>query len=215
MPRMTHPWPLFDLVVRTPRLELRAPTDDDLVELLDVARAGVHDPETMPFAVAWTDVPSPDFERDFLRYYWGTRAEWAPGAWQLPLVVVRDGRPIGFQEMSAVDFAARRNVKTGSWLGRRHQGLGIGTEMRAAILFLAFEGLGALAAESGALEGNLASARVSEKLGYRPNGLGLVAPRGTPVVEQRYRLARADWRRDLCPVTIENLEPCLRMFGVE
>ena len=31
---MTHPyWPLFDLVVRTPRLELRPPDDSMLVEL--------------------------------------------------------------------------------------------------------------------------------------------------------------------------------------
>jgi hypothetical protein len=37
--------------------------------------------------------------------------------------------------------------------------------MRAAVLFLAFDGLGALAAESGALEGNDASSRVSGKLG--------------------------------------------------
>jgi hypothetical protein len=37
--------------------------------------------------------------------------------------------------------------------------------MRAAVLFLAFDGLGAVAAESGALEGNDASSRVSGKLG--------------------------------------------------
>jgi RimJ/RimL family protein N-acetyltransferase len=53
----------------------------------------------------------------------------------------------------------------GSWPGRRYQRQGAGTEMRAAVLFLAFDGLGALAAESGALEGNDASSRVSGKLG--------------------------------------------------
>jgi hypothetical protein len=36
-----HPWPLFDLRVRTPNLELRLPTDDDLLELARVARAGI------------------------------------------------------------------------------------------------------------------------------------------------------------------------------
>ena len=210
---MPHPWPLFDLHIRTPRLELRVPTDDDLLALLEVARAGVHEPDVMPFLVPWTELPSPEFERSFLRFYWGARASWEPAAWHLPLAVVLEGRPIGVQEVSASDFATRRTVHTGSWLGRRHQRTGVGTEMRAAVLFLAFEGLGALAAESGALEGNAASARVSEKLGYRPNGATLVAPRGTPVVEHRFRLTRADWRRDLVPVEIDNLDPCLAMFG--
>ena len=55
---MPHPyWPLFDLRVRTPRLELRYPSDDDLVALVDLARMGIHPPETMPFSTPWTDVP--------------------------------------------------------------------------------------------------------------------------------------------------------------
>lgn len=44
--------------------------------------------------------------------------------------------------------------------------MGPGTEMRAAILELAFSGLGAIADGSVAITGNVASARVSEKLGY-------------------------------------------------
>jgi len=211
---MVHAWPLFELRVRTPHLELRVPTDEDLLALLDLARAGVHEPEVMPFRVPWTDLPSPEFERSFLRYMWGTRASWIPTSWDLPLAVVRDGLPLGVQELAASDFPTRRTVGTGSWLGRRHQRQGVGTEMRAAVLFLAFEGLGALAAESAALEGNDASARVSERLGYRPNGESLVAPRGLPVVERRYRLTRADWRRGLFPVEVEGLDACLGMFEV-
>jgi hypothetical protein len=42
---MAHPyWPLWDLVVRTPTVELRMPTDDDLVRLAQLAGAGIHDP---------------------------------------------------------------------------------------------------------------------------------------------------------------------------
>jgi hypothetical protein len=37
-------WPLFGLVLRTPRLELRLPGLDRLAELADPAAAGVHDP---------------------------------------------------------------------------------------------------------------------------------------------------------------------------
>jgi RimJ/RimL family protein N-acetyltransferase len=212
--RMPHPWPIFDLRIRTSRLELRAPTDEDLVALLDVARAGVHDPERMPFAIAWTDLPSPEFELSFMRFFWGTRASWTPEAWRLPLAVLQAGQPIGIQDVSATDFATLRVVETGSWLGLRHQGQGLGTEMRAAVLYLAFEGLGATAALSDALDGNEASRRVSEKLGYEPNGEGLVAPRGRPVVHHRYLLRHEHWQRDLYSVSVEHLDACLSMFGL-
>ncbi len=46
---------LCDLRLRTERLELRLPTDDELVELFRVAERGIHPPDEMPFAVAWTD----------------------------------------------------------------------------------------------------------------------------------------------------------------
>jgi hypothetical protein len=61
-----HPWPLFDLRIRTPHLELRLPTDDDLLELAHVARAGVMDEGQTFFAVPWHELPSPAFERQFL-----------------------------------------------------------------------------------------------------------------------------------------------------
>jgi RimJ/RimL family protein N-acetyltransferase len=105
-------------------------------------------------------------------------------------------------------------VVTASWLGKEHQAHGYGTEMRAAVLALAFEGLGAEVAESGFFAGNSASARVSEKLGYVPNGDEIWAVEGHRVVEQRLHVTRETWRRDLVTVTIEGLEPCLKLFGV-
>ena len=54
------------LRVRTPRLELRLPTEAELVELYELAAAGIHPPEEMPFSVAWTD----DLSREgFLAYH--------------------------------------------------------------------------------------------------------------------------------------------------
>ncbi len=209
-----HPWPLFDLRVRTPRLELRYPTDADLVALAALARAGIHAPDAVVFAVDWERLPSPAFEHQYLQHYWELRGAWRPEHWCLPLVALADGVPVGIQELLARDFAHRRTVETGSWLGRAHQPDGLGTEMRAAILWLAFEGLGALAAESGYLEGNAASARVSAKLGYRANGVAVRAPRGEPITEHRVRLTREQWRRDLVPVRVEGLERCLELFGV-
>jgi RimJ/RimL family protein N-acetyltransferase len=210
---MGHPWPLFDLRLRTPRLELRLPTDDDLLALAAVARAGVHDLPESPFLVPWDELPSPAFERQFLLHWWQVRGSWSRGDWTLGLAVLAEGRPIGIQDVMAQDFAHRRTVLTGSWLGLAHQGRGYGTEMRAAVLWLAFEELGALVAESGYVDGNEASARVSGKLGYLANGERLIAPKGTLVTEHTVRITPETWRRDLVPVTIEGLEPCRGLFG--
>lgn len=213
MRAMPHPWPLFDLRIRTPRLELRLPTDDDLLALVRVARAGVHGRADTPFLVPWDELPSPAFERQFLLFWWGTRGGWAPERWTLGLAAFLDGEPIGIQDLTSRDFAGRRSVITGSWLGKDYHGRGLGTEMRAAVLWLAFEELGALEAESGYIDGNDASRRVSEKLGYLPNGSRLEAPKGTPVTEHRVRATPDTWNRDLVPVTIEGLEACRGLFG--
>ncbi|MFI5259019.1 MAG: GNAT family N-acetyltransferase [Candidatus Limnocylindrales bacterium] len=209
-----HPWPLFDLRLRTPGLELRLPTDEDLLELVRVARAGIFDEDRPAFMVAWHKLPSPAFERQFLLHWWAVRGGWNPSKWALGLAVLHDGRAIGLQELIGTDFAVRRTILSGSWLGREFQGHGLGTEARAAILALAFDGLGAEMAESGYLEGNAASARVSEKLGYRETGDDFFAIEGKRVRECKVRVTRETWRRDLVPVAIEGLEPCLKLFGV-
>ncbi|MEZ4393596.1 MAG: GNAT family N-acetyltransferase [Polyangiales bacterium] len=205
---------LFALRVRTPRLELRAPTDDDLDALLAVARAGVHDPAVMPFVVPWTDLTGSAFDEGFMGYYQHARETWSPERWSLPLAVVVEGAAVGVQSVGAVRFSERRTVDTGSWLGRAYQGRGLGAEMRRAVLHLAFEGLGALFAETGALEGNAASLRVTERLGYAPHGERVVSPRGAPVRERRFRLEREGWlrvRRD--DISLVGLEACAGLFG--
>jgi RimJ/RimL family protein N-acetyltransferase len=209
-----HPWPLFDLRLRTPRLELRLPTDDDLLELIRVARDGVTEEGQTFFAVPWHQLPSPAFERQFLTHWWSTRGAWKPTAWNLGLAVAADGRPIGIQDLMARDFAVRKTVVTASWLGQAHQGRGYGTEMRSAVLALAFDGLGAEVAESGYFAGNSASARVSAKLGYVANGEEVFAVEGRRLVERRLKLTRETWKRDVVPVEIEGLEPCLELFGI-
>lgn len=166
------------------------------------------------FMVPWHDLPSPAFERQFLQHWWKSRGSWSPTKWVLGLAVVAEGQPIGIQDVMAGQFGVRRTVETASWLGAAYQGHGYGTEMRAAVLALAFDGLGADWAESGFFTGNAASARVSEKLGYVPNGEDVHEVAGVRVVENRVRVARDTWNRDLVPVTIEGLEPCLKLFGV-
>ena len=209
-----HPWPLFDLRLRTPHLELRLPNDDELLELARVARAGIVDAERTVFLMPWHKLPSPAFERQFLLHWWAERGRWSQTAWSLVLAVTKDGRPIGLQEIIGREFAIRRVVSSGSWLGREFQGQGLGTEARGAMLALAFDGLGADAAESGYIEGNAASARVSEKLGYRVTGDEVFAIEGKRELEIKVRCTRESWQRELVPVRIEGLEPCLKLFGI-
>jgi RimJ/RimL family protein N-acetyltransferase len=100
---------------------------------------------------------------------------------------------VGVQSLSATDFAARREVKSGSWLGQAYQGRGVGKEMRTAILTLAFEGLGAEVAHSGGFADNETSLNVSRALGYHDNGRRTVERRGVAAELIELRLDRADW----------------------
>jgi RimJ/RimL family protein N-acetyltransferase len=211
---MANPyWPLFGLKVRTPRLEIRLPTDDDLVQLLEVARSGIHDPGYMPFTVPWTDAASPELERSSLKWWWSQRAGWSAEKWSYTGAVFVDGAPVGVQDMNAEHFAELRSVTTGSWLGQRFQGAGLGKEMRAAILHLAFAGLGAEEAHSAAWADNAASIGVSRSLGYRENGETRLLRRGDPARELSFRLTRADWeaaRRG--DISIDGLDACRDFF---
>jgi RimJ/RimL family protein N-acetyltransferase len=100
-------------------------------------------------------------------------------------------------------------VETGSWLGRDFQGRGLGTEMRAAVLTLAFEHLGARVARSGAIAGNPQSLGVSRKLGYSVAGSRMVAPRGEPLEHTDLELAAEDFVSPV-PVEVEGIAQALQ-----
>ncbi|CAN5318104.1 GNAT family protein [soil metagenome] len=193
-------WPLWGLRVRTPRVELRCPDDDDLVALM--ARTDdVHDPGFQPFMNGWAMRPSPERERSLLQFHWRSRAQLVAEDWTLPLAVVVDDAIVGTQDIGAKDFAVRATVSTGSWLHRPLHGRGIGTEMRAAVLHLAFAG-------------NRASARVTEKLGYRPNGDEVHVIDGERRLEHHFVLDRADWEPDRRhDIELIGLEPCRPLLG--
>jgi RimJ/RimL family protein N-acetyltransferase len=208
-------WPLFDLTIRTPRLELRPPSDPDVFALALLASRGIHDPKEMPFRFPWTDVSSPQFERNTLQFHWRVRSSWTTEQWHLPFAVRVDGEIVGQQDAVAHDFLHTKTFETGSWLGQAYQGQGIGKEMRCAILHFGFLGLGATRAETGAYEQNRASLGVTAALGYEDNGDAVVAPRGEPHVERKFKMSREGFekiRRE--DITIENLEPCLPLFGL-
>ena len=214
MSRVDH-WPLFGLRVRTPRLELRYPNDDDISEIAQRSVTdGIHDPAWMPFGIEWTDVAAPLQQRLSMQFHWGLRANWKPDQWHCNLVVSSGGRIVGTQSAEATDFARLGEVTTGSFLVRTAQRQGLGTEMRAAILHLVFEGLGAEFALTAAWADNHPSLGVTRRLGYEATGAKRMLSRGTPREMLTFRLSRAAWepnRRD--DIVIEGLGPCLDMFG--
>jgi RimJ/RimL family protein N-acetyltransferase len=209
--------PLYGLRLRTDRLELRWPTEEELVELAQVAETGVHDPAAMPFVVPWTDgIGSPGFVSDFVGYHRGVRESWRPDDWSLELGVWAADQPLGTQSLVAHNFTATRTVNTGSWLAQRFHARGYGTEMRAAVLELAFHGLGALTATSHVLDGVEASARVSERLGYVEAGERWIEVRGERRLDRELQLTRDRWiDRERIAVRISGLEACLPQFGLD
>jgi RimJ/RimL family protein N-acetyltransferase len=204
------PHPLTQLRLRTPRLELRLATVDELRRLYEVAAGGIHDPDVMPFEVPWTDDLT---EESFLAHAAEALEASGPASWRLNLVGFLDGRPVGVQALRADRFAAERTVDSGSWLGRPWQGQGLGTEMRAAVLVLAFDHLGARRATSGAIEGNPQSLGVSRKLGYVEVGSHTVSPRGAPLEHVDLELT-PDRFSSPVPVEVSGLEPLRGLLGV-
>ena len=208
----TH-WPLLGLSVETPRLTLRYPDDALVADIADLAAEGIHDPSWMPFSFPWTDVEPPLLQRNTVQFLWQMRAAWSATNWHLQMAVLVDGAVVGVQAVLAEDFEVLRTASTGSWLGRRYQGKGIGKEMRAAILHLVFAGLGASYALSSAFEDNAASLAVTRRLGYEESGRRQMARRGEPAWMIDFRMSRERWeqrRRD--DITITGLEPCRALF---
>jgi RimJ/RimL family protein N-acetyltransferase len=196
-------YPLLAVRVSTPRLELRAATDDLLDELADLVRAGKTHADPPPYDDPMSFYePDPDLRvAKWLRAIWRRRGIVEPDAWRLYFVVVVDGRAVGEQTLIGVDFAALGTVTTFSWLSTDERGRGLGHEMRSAVLQLAFDGLGAREAASDAFVDNHASNAISAALGYEPNGFDWATRKGEPAMLNRWRLTRQSWegmrRRDI------------------
>jgi RimJ/RimL family protein N-acetyltransferase len=122
---------------------------------------------------------------------------------------------IGEQTVKGRDFRIVREVETGSWIGMRHQGRGIGTEMRAAVLAFAFDHLGAVRARSGAFADNVASRRVSERLGYRADGSNWFARRGRPAEELRLTVTPGLFVRPGWTLQVEGVDACRGLLGAD
>lgn len=208
-------WPLFDLVVRTPLLELRHPDDEMCARLADVASPEMFPGGENQFRLDWVSEPPTERRRRTMQWYWRARATISPESWLLTLAVVVGGQVAGVQDLHAERFAALRSVTTGSWLSRNFQGRGLGTEMRLAVLHLAFVGLGAHEAHSSAFETNLASIAVSRRLGYDDNGEDMDMRGEVPGRSLKFRMTRHSFEsRQRHDIEIEHLDACLPLLGL-
>ncbi len=198
-------WPPARVRIRTRRLELRLPGEDELGRLAAVAAAGVHAAGQQPFGNPWGAQPPALRARSVLQWHWATRGTWTPQRWTLDFAAFLDGQPIGAQGLSAAGFPVRREVATGSWLGQPYQRRGFGTEMRAAVLVLAFAYLGALSAVTGAFEDNTAPVKVSKALGYHDDGHQVADRDGVRVLARRFRLTAPPDMQHWPPATISGV----------
>lgn len=188
-------WPLFDLAIRTPRLELRYADDALLVALGDLMTDDVLGGGAPFDGDSSFYVDPPERQRRAIRSSWDIRSRTSPDWWVLQMVVLVDGEVAGIQALTAIEFPALRTVETASWVGAAHQRRGVGREARSGALHLAFEGLEAIRAVSEAFEDNTASRRVSESLGYQANGTSWYTRRGEAAAMARYVLPRDAWQR--------------------
>ncbi|HVE97081.1 MAG TPA: GNAT family N-acetyltransferase [Pseudonocardiaceae bacterium] len=210
---MLDPWPLRHLVLRTPRLTLRPDDDEGLYELAALALRGVHPPQEMPFLSPWTDQAPDDLVRGTMQYHWGARSRLSASDWNINFLVRHEDEVIGAQGLSAKTFPIIGEVSSGSWLGCVHHRRGFGTEMRSAVLMLAFDHLGAATARSGAFTDNPASLRISEKLGYRTDGVNIHARRGMAATELRLLLESSHFVRPDWTLEVDGLDGCRQLLG--
>lgn len=210
-------YPPLNVQVHTPRLSLLGATDELLERLVPTVRKGVVTEPPWPFddpASLYED--GPEREWRWLRGIWLGRGRVNESQWRLYFVVVVDGEPVGMQDLIGIDFATFGTVTTFSWLDPDLRGRGLGKEMRQAVLHLAFEGIGARESSSDAFFDNHASNRVSQALGYVPNGVTWDTRRGEPARIKQWLLTREQWaerRRD--DIELVAVRECLPVLGIE
>lgn len=191
-------WPPHDLRLTTPDLELRGMTEAWAERLATIVPDDVEHHPALAHVSTSTDV---------LQAHWRNKGLWLPSDWVLELVVLLDGEPVGLQALEGKDFARERVVDTHSWLVPSARGRGLGQQMRAAVLALAFDDLGAVAAVTEAWADNAASLGVSRRLGYVDTFTE--DHEGRAMQHLRLTTWRSPW-----PVEVEGLEPCLPLFGL-
>ena len=211
-------WPLFDLRIATPDLEIRPMTEADLPEVAQVIPDDLEiDPAAPRFeGLSWRE----QLGVTSAQSYWRSLGTWSVDSWNVVFAVRHDGALVGSQGLEGDDFLRLRTVDSWSYLGRETRGRGWGKQMRRAVLTLAFGHLGAEYAITSAWHDNHASLGVSRSLGYVDNG---VERHRRDDGEQKtvddmvhLRMSREQWERSggSAGITVEGFEPCRPSFGL-
>ena len=211
---LVEAYPVLGLRITAGPIELSGMDDQTLIALADIAADGVHPDGQMPFLQPWTRASPERFHLQYLQYHWGVRSRFSAEAWDLDLAVRHEGELVGTQGVMTRDFLATRTGGTGSWLGRRFQGRGIGTRMRRTLCAFLFDHLGFAEITSGAFVDNPASNHVSLAVGYRPNGTVRKPRDGTWVTCNEYVLTPDALVRGP-ELTVTGVEPLRRLIGLE
>ena len=160
------------VTLRTARLELSRPTDADI----DAITAAAQDPEVP----RWTTLPSP-YVRENAETFVELAAQWWAEESELTWGVRQEGGWVGMIGLHRVARGGAAEI--GYWMARPARGKGLLTEAARTVIDFGFatDGLGLARIEWRAVVGNVPSARVAQRLGFRYEGLlrqALVDPRG-------------------------------------
>jgi [ribosomal protein S5]-alanine N-acetyltransferase len=176
--------------VRTKRLLLRKPRQDDIAEAVPL----LNDREVARFIPL---IPSPYHRRDwskFIRLNRG-RPQKRPEGLSFPFVIEMDGRMVG---MVGLRWDAKdRGANIGYWIGRRYRRQGIATEAARGLAGYAFDKLRAERVWATVLAGNAGSPRVLKACGMRYEGTlrEHQIHRGKRVDVEYYSVLRSEWKR--------------------
>jgi RimJ/RimL family protein N-acetyltransferase len=207
-------WPMFDLRLTTDDLQLRHLAEADLGPMAAILPDDV---EQDPSAT-WYPGLDPDTHRRVVVHqdYWRARGTWRPESWALSFGVFRDGELIGYQGLEGDDFVMLRTVDSSSFLIPGMRGRGLGKQMRAAVLALAFGPLGARFAITSAWTDNSASLGVSRALGYADNGLTAHRRDDGAGEMAHMRLTREQWLASgwADRADVAGVDGCMAFFGL-
>jgi RimJ/RimL family protein N-acetyltransferase len=152
--------------ILTPRLALRPPTLDDL-DAIQAAKEDAWDDLQRWMAWAVDDQRSRQAQEGSIRRTMDYQS-------QLGIALAGFHRINGeFVVRTALDLTDEDGVyETGYWVAPKYAGQGMATEAAQAAIRYAFGHLGAKAISIGYFDGNRASQRIVEKLGFQKLGVG-------------------------------------------
>lgn len=160
------------VTLRTTRLALGVPTPADA----DAIAIAAQDPEVP----RWTTLPSPYTRHDADEFITTAERRWADGT-ETTWAIRRHGTWIGMIGLHRLELG--QSAEIGYWMARHARGQGLLTEAAQAVIETAFDAAAFKLAriEWRAAVGNVPSARVARRLGFRYEGMlrqGLSGPRG-------------------------------------